>query len=302
MLIEIRAAAVNFSDTLIVDGKYQSLPPLPFVPGRTVSGVVAQTASDVCDVRVGDRVIGFLEHGGYAELAAVRSENVQPMPRTLDYDAAVGIANGAQTAYFALADRVHLQADETILVTGASGVVGLASIELAKAFGAGRTIAAVRSPEAEHVVRSYGADDVVSVVSNDLRDGLRTEILRLTAGKGVDCIVELVGGDVFEAAVRCLAWRGRLVTLGFVSGRIPSLKMNYPLLRNITISGMQWTNYREREPAWVRKAQTEINELIDGGRLHAHVAATFSLDEAATALEKVRGGGTYGKIVLLPSP
>lgn len=290
ILIEVHAAAVNFSDTLIVDGKYQSKPSLPFTPGRAVAGI---------DARRGERVIGFLDQGGYAEFAIARTDCVYPIPESLDFDAAVALAHAAQTAYFALHDRLQLRNGESILVTGASGVVGAACIEMAAAMGA-RTIAGVRSHDAAEFARAFGADAVVDLARDDLRDALRTEIFDLTGGDGVDTIVELVGGDVFDAAIRCLAWRGRLVTLGFASGKIPSLKMNYPLLKNIVVTGMQWTDYRERRPESVRRAQSEINELVATGMLHAHVAAWFPLKDAAEALEAVRRGGTRGKVVLRP--
>lgn len=275
-LIEVRASAVNFSDTLVVDGKYQSLPSLPFTPGRSIAGVDAQT---------GERVVGFLDQGGYAEFAVARTHCVQPMPATLDFDAAVALAHAAQTAYFALVDRLQLQKGESILVTGASGVIGAACLEIAAAMGA-HTIAGVRSQDAAEFARSCGADAVIDLARDDLPE--------------VDAIVELVGGDVFDAVVRCLGWRGRLVILGFVSGRIPSLKMNYPLLKNIAVMGMQWSHYRDRRPELVRRAQTEINELVASGKLRAHVAATFPLKDVAAALEAVRHGGTRGKIVLRP--
>ncbi|MGH7714788.1 MAG: NADPH:quinone oxidoreductase family protein, partial [Vulcanimicrobiaceae bacterium] len=281
VLIEVHAAAVNFSDTLVIDGKYQSLPSLPFTPGRSVAGVVAQT---------GERVVGFLDQGGYAEFAVARTDCVHPMPEALDFDAAVAIVHAAQTAYFALHDRLQLQAGESVLITGASGVIGSACLQIAKTIGA-RTVAGVRSQDAADFVRSLGADGVVDLAQDDIRDSLRAQILALTAGQGVDGIVELIGGNVFDAAVRCLAWRGRLVTLGFVSGQIPSLKMNYPLLKNITIAGMQWTNYRDRLPELVRRAQIEINDLLVSRKLHAHVAATFPLHDAAVALDAVRRGG-----------
>lgn len=290
VLIEVRAAAVNFSDTLIIDGKYQSLPSLPFTPGRGVAGV---------DTQSGERVIGFLDQGGYAEFAIARTDCVHPIPESLDFDAAVALAHAAQTAYFALYDRLQLRTGESLLVTGASGVVGAACIELAAAMGA-RTIAGVRSQEAAEFARAFGAGAVVDLARDNLRDALRTQIFDLTDGDGVDTIVELVGGDVFDAAVRCLAWRGRLVTLGFASGRIPSLQLNYPLLKNIVVTGMQWTDYRERRTESVRRAQIEINELVATGKLHAHVAAWFALKDAAEALEVVRRGGTRGKVVLRP--
>lgn len=290
ILIEVHAAAVNFSDALIVDGAYQSLPSLPFTPGRGVAGVVADTR---------DRVIGFLDQGGYAEFAVARADCVHPLPETFDFDAAIAIAHAAQTAYFALHDRLQLQAGESVLVTGASGVIGSATLEIAKAMGA-RTFAGVRSGDAAEFVRGLGVDGILDLAHDGLRDSLRDQILALTAGQGVDGIVELIGGDVFDAAIRCLAWRGRLVTLGFVSGQIPSLKMNYPLLKNIAVAGMQWTNYRDRRPELVRQAQLEINDLLAVGKLHAHVAATYPLEDAASALNAVRGGGTHGKIILVP--
>lgn len=298
VLVDVRAAGVNFSDTLIVDGKYQSIPPLPFTPGKGIAGVVANVGSGVDRVAVGDDVVAFLEQGGFAEYAAAPATTVHPMSRNLDYTHAAALGHAAQTAYFALVDRLQIAAGESLLVTGASGVIGLATIEMAKAMGA-RVFAGVRSAEAATVVRRAGADDIVDLGAENLHDALREQILSLTDGKGVDCIAEMVGGDVFDAAVRALAFRGRLVILGFVAGRIPSLKMNYPLLKTISVSGMQWTTYRDREPEWVRRAQREIDGFVERGHLHGYVAATFPMQDAMKALDAVHAGGAYGKIVLV---
>lgn len=298
VLIDIRAVGVNFSDTLIVSGKYQSIPPLPFTPGKGVAGVAAQVGSGVEHVAAGDNVVAFLEQGGFAEYALAPASTVHPMTPALDYTQAAALGHAAQTAYIALVDRLQLAATESLLVTGASGVIGLATIEMAKAMGA-RVFAGVRSAKAADVVRRAGADGIVDLSVEKLHDGLREQVMQLTGDNGVNCIAEVVGGDVFDAAVRALAFRGRIVILGFVAGRIPTLKMNYPLLKTIAVSGMQWTTYRDREPDYVRRAQRAIDGFVERNELHAYVAATFPMQDAAKALDAVRAGGVYGKIVLV---
>lgn len=301
VLIQVHAVGVNFSDTLVIAGSYQTRPPLPFSPGKGISGLVAAVGDGVSSAMLGDRVVAFIEYGGYAEYALAPACNVYPLSETISFVEAAAIGSAAQAAHFVLVDRLAIQPGETVLVTGASGVVGLAAIELAKVFGA-RALAGVRSRDSAVFALASGADGIVDIARENLREGLREQVHTLTDSHGADCIVEMLGGDVFDAAVRALAWRGRLAIVGFASGRIPTLKMNYPLLKNITVTGLQWSDYRDREPHWVGRVQTEINGLLEAGKLRAHIGGKFQLEDIAAALDAVTKGGTRGKIVLVPGP
>lgn len=299
VLVDVQAVGVNYSDNLVIEGKYQSAPPLPFTLGKGVAGIVAEVGDGVSSVRAGQRVNAYIESGGFADLAIAPACNVYPVAESIDFNKAAAIGHAAQTAYFTLVDRLKLEAGETLLVTGASGVIGRAVVEMAKAFGA-RVLAGVRSSASADIAMASGADDIIDLGKESLRESLRDQVHALTLGRGADGIVELLGGDVFDASVRALAWRGRIAVLGFVAGTIPTLRMNYPLLKTIGVTGLQWSDYRDREPEWVGRAQTEINNLLTSGKLQGHVAGVFKLEEFATALEVVRIGSIHGKILLSP--
>ena len=203
-----------------------------------------------------------------------------------------------QTAYFALRDRAGLHPGETVLVGGAAGGVGVAGIQLAKAFGA-RVLAAVRKPQQAEFVRACGADAVINVGGTNLREELRKQVFAETSGAGVDIVLDPVGGEFFGAALRALAWCGRLVVIGFVGGDIPSVKANYLLVKNISVSGLQWSDYRERAPERVAVAQAEIFRLWKGGALRPPVTKAFAFEELPTALDLIAQGQIAGKAAIL---
>jgi NADPH:quinone reductase len=298
VLIETRAIGLNFPDVLVIEGTYQKLPPRPFSPGKELAGVVRSVGADVVTCKPGDRVLALVEYGAYAELVAVPQQQCFVMPESMPFvvGAAMGVAY--QTAYFALIDRGQYASGETVLVTGASGGVGLACVEVAKALGA-TVIAGVTSESSGELVRRHGADHMVNLAEPDLRESLRLAVREVTAGRGADIVLDPVGGDVFDASLRALAWRGRLVVIGFAAGRIPEVKANYLLVRNISVTGLQISDYRERDVAWWRRVQQELFELYRAGKLHPHVSIELPLERFAEGLALFRKRGMQGKAVLV---
>jgi NADPH2:quinone reductase len=298
MLVDVAAAGINYPDILVVSGRYQILPQRPFVPGKELAGVVRAVGAGVHGFAPGDRVLSQLEHGAFAEQALVRPEDSFHLPDGLGFAEATAMGLVYQTAYFALRDRAALLPGETVLVGGAAGGVGVAGIQLAKAFGA-RVLAAVRKPHQADFVRACGADAVIDVGVENLREELRSQVLAATEGAGVDVVLDPVGADFFGAALRALAWRGRLVVVGFVGGEIPSVKANYLLVKNISVSGLQWSDYRERTPQRIIEAQAEIFRLWKSGALRPPAPKTFAFEELPAALELIEQGRIQGKAAVL---
>jgi len=299
VVVELHAIGVNYPDLLVTEGKYQLLPPRPFSPGKEGAGVVAALGPGVQGLDIGERVSLQTEYGAYAQRIAVRSATVYPMPVSIGFEDAAALGLTYQTAHFALRERASLVPGESVLVTGASGGVGLAAVELAKAMGA-RVLAGVTSHEKGRLALAHGADAVVDLAAENLRDSLREQIARVTGG-GVDVVIDNVGGDVFAGALRALAWRGRLVVVGFASNRIPEMRANYLLVKNIAVTGLQWSDYRERRPEWVAQVQQELFGLYEAGSLRPHISARYPLDRFAEALERFRRRDVTGKMLLLPA-
>jgi NADPH:quinone reductase len=299
VLVELHAIGVNYPDLLVVEGKYQFLPPRPFSPGKEGAGVIAALGPGVEGLRVGDRVALQTEYGAYVQRIAVRRETVYPMPASMSFEDAAALGLAHQTAHFALVERAGLAAGESVLVTGASGGVGLATVELAKALGA-RVLGGVGSPGKGRIVLDRGADALIDLGASNLRDDLRAQVARALGG-GVDVVVDTVGGEVFSAALRALAWRGRLVVVGFASDRIPELRANYLLVKNIAVTGLQWSDYRERRPEWVARVQQELFALYEAGKLRPHICARYPLEQFAEALSRFRRRDVQGKMLLLPN-
>ena len=299
VLVEIRAAPVNFADILVIGGTYQFLPPLPFVPGKAPAGIVRAVGPDVRDLAPGDAVLAVAESGGYAEMVNVAASQCYKLPEGLSFVDAAAMAIVFDTAWFALRDRGRLAPGETVLVLGASGAIGNACVQLAKAFGA-RVLACVSSPEKFEAVRAAGADVMIDLSQPNLRDSLREQVHAATGGQGADIVLDPVGGDVFDAAIRALAWRGRLVVIGFASGRIPTIMANYLLVKNIEVSGLQISDYRKRRPDQMRQCFLELFDLYSAGRLKPAPAVTMPLDEFRTALKMIAERRAPGRLVLLP--
>jgi len=300
--IDVVAADVNYPDILVITGQYQIKPPLPFSPGKAAAGRVAAVGAGVSDLAVGDRVAAQVEYGAYAEKLIARAESCFKMPATMPFHVAAALGLVYQTAWFALLDRAAFKPGDIVLVLGASGGVGMASVELAKALGAKMVMAGVRGASRAQVARKAGADHVVDLAMPNLRDALRDEVHALTEGHGADVVIDPVGGEAHAAALRALAWCGRMVIVGFASGEIPAIKANYLLVKNIAVSGIQWSDYRDRTPERVRDAQRDIFALYEQGRLDPSISARLPLEQFADGLQALRDGKAQGKIVLQVRP
>jgi NADPH2:quinone reductase len=291
--IGVRAIGVNFPDILIIQGLYQFRPELPFSPGAEASGVVLEVGEGVETFSPGDRVMGFSSHGAMAEQFVVSAQNVFRIPSTLGFEKAAALAMTYGTSYHALFDRAQLQGGETLLVTGAAGGVGSAAVQLGKVAGA-TVVAAVGTDEKAEVARSLGADATI-VYS---RESLKDRVKELTAGAGADVIYEPVGGDVFLDCMRCVAWEGRVLVVGFASGTIPQAPMNLPLLKGCSIVGVFWGDFARRSPAANAANFERIFEMAVDGRIDPLISMSFPIESARDALEALASRKATGKVVL----
>jgi NADPH2:quinone reductase len=292
-LVAVKAAALNFFDTLIIAGKYQRKPELPFSPSAEFAGVVESVGAGVTAFTPGDRVTGYVGYGAAREKLAVDTGMLVKIPDTLDFDRAAGVTVIYGTSHYALKNRGRLQAGETLAVLGASGGVGLAAVELGKIMGA-RVIACASSDEKIAFAKKHGADDGI----NYARDDLKTELRKLTGGKGPDVVYDPVGGAYTEAAVRATAWLGRVLIVGFAAGDIPKLPLNLPLLRNCDIVGVLWGGWTEQDPAGHRANIEELLAWTAQGKLSSHVHATYTLAQAKQGLKDIAARKVMGKAIL----
>lgn len=294
VLVGLKACGVNFPDTLIIQGKYQFKPELPFSPGGEVAGTVLALGEGVQGFAVGDRVIAATTWGGYAEEVVAEAGRLIPMPDEMDFPVAAAFTLTYGTSHHALKDRARLQPGETLLVLGAAGGVGLAAVELGKAMGA-RVIAAASSEDKLALCRAHGASDTIDYSREDLRERIK----QLTDGRGVDVVYDPVGGDYSEPALRGMAWNGRFLVVGFAAGRIPSLPLNLPLLKGCAIVGVFWGAFTRNEPQRNAANLAELMQWIGEGKLKPHVSATYRLERAADALNDLLQRKVQGKAVLL---
>ena len=292
VLVDVEAAGLNFPDTLIIEGKYQFKPDLPFSPGGEAAGVVAAVGEGVTAVSVGDRVIALSGHGAFAEKWVVDERAVAPIPTGLDSVSAAAFGLTYGTSYYALKNRVQLLAGETLLVLGAAGGVGSAAVELGKVMGA-TVIAAASTPEKLEWASALGADHLLDYSTESLRDRIKD----LTAGRGVDVVYDPVGGDLTETALRSTAWNGRLAVIGFAAGDIPAIPLNLTLLKGVSIVGVFWGRSMSEEPALHRENFGELAALIAEGRIRPRVSAEFDLDEFEEAFALFTDRKVMGKAV-----
>ncbi|MDH4175397.1 MAG: NADPH:quinone oxidoreductase family protein [Betaproteobacteria bacterium] len=293
VVIRVKAASVNFPDVLIIQGKYQFKPPLPFSPGSELAGVVKEVGADVHNVKPGDKVIAYTTFGAFAEEAKIDAGRLLPMPEGMSYEAAASFVLTYGTTDHALRDRGHLRAGETLLVLGAAGGVGVAALEIGKALGA-RVIACASSDDKLAVCRQHGADETINYGTEDLRERLKA----LTAGKGVDVIYDAVGGPYTEPAFRSIAWRGRHLVIGFAAGDIPKLPLNLPLLKGASVVGVFWGDFTRREPQAFAESARQLARWYGEGKLKPHVSATFPLEKAADAMNLLASRKAKGKVVV----
>ena len=297
VLIDVHAAGVNFSDTLIVQGRYQLRPNLPFVPGRDAAGVVAAVGAGVTRCRPGDRVMALVPLGAYAERLAAPQYRCFVMPDSMGFATGAAMYNTYAIAYVAAVMRGRVKAGETVLVTGASGGVGIACVEIAKAKGA-TVIAAVRTFDNGEFTVNHGADHWIDVSGPDLKDRLRRLTSEKTGGRDVNLVLDPVGGDVFDAALRALGHGGRLVSIGYAAGRIPEAKANYLLLKNIAVMGAYLDPHFTAEPERMERAMGEILAMYDLDKIRPEITAFYPLEDFSTALARFADQGVQGKLVL----
>jgi NADPH2:quinone reductase len=294
-IVKIAAAGLNFFDTLIIAGKYQTKPAFPFSPAAEFAGIVESTGPGVSSVKAGDRVMGYAGFGCARERIAVKAEALVRLPDALDFDRAAGLAVTYGTTIHALKDRANLKAGETLAVLGAAGGVGLAAIEIGKLMGA-RVIACASSDEKCAFAKQHGADATINYGNADLKDALKDA----TGGRGADVIYDPVGGDYAESALRAIAWKGRFLVVGFASGDIPKLPLNLVLLKGCDVVGVFWGAFTEREPAAQAANMAQIVAWCAEGKLSSHVHAVYPLAETAQALKDIAARKIMGKAILRP--
>jgi NADPH2:quinone reductase len=292
-VVSVRAASLNFPDVLIIQNKYQFKPPLPFSPGSELAGVVKELGEGVSGLRPGDRVMAFTTYGAFAEEVKVEAARLVPIPAGMEFASAAAFLLTYGTSDHALRDRGALQAGETLLVLGAAGGVGLAAVEIGKALGA-RVIACASSEDKLAVCRSHGADATIDYAKEDLRERVKT----LTDARGPDVVYDAVGGPYTEPAFRSIAWRGRLLVVGFAAGEIPKLPLNLALLKGASVVGVFWGDFARREPKRFSESVAQLGRWFGEGKLRPHVSRTFPLEQAAEALKLMAARQVKGKVVL----
>jgi NADPH:quinone reductase len=290
--IEVAAAGCNFADVLICRGRYQLKPELPFSPGSEVAGRIRAVGAGVQGLAPGDRVAAQVGYGGYASLAIADARRVQRLPDAMPFTDAAALGVVYQTSYLALVDRARLAAGETLLVHAAAGGAGLAAVQIAHALSA-RVIAGVGSEDKRELCLAHGADHAVVTRDADWIERVR----ELTSGRGADVIYESVGGDLFEGSLKCIAWGGRLIVIGFSSGAIPELRMNRVMLKHIAVVGLNLGGYHEHQPELLREATKQIFALYEKG-LRPLIHARYPLADAARALADLAARKTAGKLIL----
>jgi NADPH2:quinone reductase len=295
VLVRVRAASVNFPDLLMTKGEYQFRPPTPFTPGLDLAGEVVALGEGVAGFQVGDAVVGGARLGGFAEYAVLSAEALKPKPERLSFAQAAAYGAAYLTAYVALVRRARLEPGEWVLVHGAAGGVGLAAVDLAKALGA-RVIAASASDDKLAAIQAlYAPDAVVNVTG-----GFREAVKAITGGEGADVIYDPVGGDVFDESTRCIAFDGRLLVIGFTSGRIPTVSVNMPLIKGFSVMGVRAGEYGRRFPEKGRENGEAVWRMADEGVITPHVHAELPLDQWREAFELLAGRKVIGKAVIVP--
>lgn len=295
LVIDVRAAGCNFFDTLIVQGRYQVKPPFPFVPGGEVSGVVSSVGEGVDGFTTGDRVLATTGTGGFAERALVDAQSVFHLPDEMSFDEGAALTIIYPTSYAGLVFRTDLCAGEDLLVHAAAGGVGLAAVQIGVALGA-RVIATAGGAEKCAIALRHGADAVIDYREEDFVD----RVMSLTSGKGADVIYDSVGGDTTDRSLKCIAWNGRLLIIGFASGDIPEIKANRIMLKNISVTGLHWTAYATKEPDRIPIVFDALFELYLDGKIRPVIYQRFPLDQVPDALEALGGRKTHGKVIITP--
>jgi NADPH:quinone reductase len=290
--IRVHACGVNFADTLMISGQYQVKPPFPFSPGLEIAGEVIEVGEGA-RASVGQRVIAICEYGGLAEEVVVSAHMTFPMPDNMDFVSAAAFPIAYGTSHLALDHRGKLKAGETLLVLGASGGVGSTAVEIGKVMGA-TVIAAASSTEKLEVAKGFGADYLIDYSRENLRDRVR----EITNGAGINVIYDPVGGDLFDQAMRCISWEGRVLVVGFASGRIPQLPVNLTLVKNCSVVGVYWGAYAANNPRVLVESLKTLFGWYGEGKLHPHISHIFTLEQTAEAYNMLINRQSTGKVVI----
>ncbi len=295
LLIEVKAAAVTFPDTLMLEDKYQYHPTPPYIPGGEAAGVVAAVGDGVSGWSVGDRVVGgFGTTGAYAELISIPAAGARRLPDSVDFAVAAGLNYAYGTTLYALKHRANMQPGETLLVLGAGGALGVSAVEIGKLMGA-RVIAAASTEEKLDLCRERGADETINYATENLKERAK----ELTNGRGIDVVYDAVGGDKAEQALRAIGWEGRFLVIGFAGG-IPSIPLNLALLKSCQIVGVFYGAMTARQPELNAEISSELIRLVASGDLRPHVSARYPLERAGEALRSLTNRTAIGKVVITP--
>lgn len=296
VLVQVKAIGVNFPDGLLVEGKYQARPECPFAPGSEISGEVIELGEGVTDFSVGDRVLALTTaFGAYAEKITLPTTAAYNMPASMDYQTGAALLAATGTAHHGLRQRGRLQAGETLVVLGAAGGTGIAAVQIGKAIGA-RVIAVCSSEEKLAFAKSQGADDGINYSEQDLNKAIKA----LTDGRGADVVYDAVGGDAFDACSRAMAWDGRLLIVGFASGRIPELPVNLTLVKGYSVVGVFWGQFTQHEPEAHAANMRELFQWCEAGKVKPIVDRTYQLADGIEAIKYVTGRNVMGKVVIIP--
>ena len=295
VLIRVRACGVNFADTLMVAGRYQFRPPLPFSPGMEMAGEVLEVGQAVYHIKPGDRVAGMAYYGGFAEQVTLPAETLLPLPDTMDFKTAAAFPATYSTSHIALMHRARLRPGERLLVLGAAGGIGLAAVEIGALFHA--TVIAGASSDGKLVhAQQHGAHYLINYREESLRGRLR----EITNGEGVDVVFDPVGGELFKQAYRSVAWEGRYLVVGFASGQIPETSVNRLLIYNFALVGVEWGTYMRRRSPLINKSLSQLLLWHSEHEIHPHVSASYSLENTVEALRAVLNRETTGRVVITP--
>lgn len=293
VVIDVKAAGVNFADTVIIQGTYQLKPDFPFTPGLEVAGTVAQLGDGVDNVSIGDRVVGIPNIGAFAEQVAVKAPAMVRIPDAMDFETAASFAVAYSTSHMALGYRAGLKEGETLLIFGAAGGVGLTAVEIGKIMGA-NVIACASTQEKLDLCKDMGADHVINYSDEDIRERVK----EITGGKGADVVYDPVGGAAFDAAMRAINWEGRIVVVGFASGDFNQARTNILMVKNIEVMGFYWGSYSIHKPSAIGESMGELIRMWEDGQLKPHISHTLPLEQAGDALALMMGRKSTGKMVL----
>lgn len=299
VLVAVKAAGLNYTDWMSLHGTYQNIPGMPFTPGKDVSGFVEAVGAGITKFKVGDRVLGHVNDSALAEKAVVDEALVCRIPDGVDFVQSAGLGLSYMTAWYGLVNRGGMKAGDNVLITGASGGVGMAAVQIAKALGAKTVIGGINNPDKGAAVKEAGADAVILQNGENPKDEIRAQIKEMTGESGVDVCLEMIGGEVFDGAFRTIRPRGCIVVCGFVTGNIPTVKTNILLVKNIGVLGMTVAEPFAKGDPLIEAAQTKIFELLEAGKLNPNIQGTYPLDEFMTPIQAMGNRTVVGKSVLV---